>query len=229
MQLHIPQVLTADQLGHFRTSLDQADWQDGRITAGYQSAQAKQNRQLRENDPLAIELGRIVEAAVLAHPTFFSAALPRHLYPPLFNRYGIGEQFDYHVDNAVRYDRRRQPPLPVRTDLSCTLFLSEPDSYDGGGLVIRDRYGTHTVKLPAGDLLLYPATSLHKVEPVTRGARTACFFWLQSMVRQDSQRELLFELDVNIQTLTAQGDADPAVLLNLTGIYHNLLRQWVGE
>ncbi len=229
MQLHIPQVLSAAQLQHFQHSLLQADWQDGRITAGHQSAQAKRNQQLRESDPLAQALGRIVETEVMRHPTFFSAALPRHIYPPLFNRYGEGEQFGYHIDNAVRYDRRRDPPLPVRTDLSATLFLSDPDSYDGGGLVIQDRYGTHTTKLPAGDLLLYPATSLHRVEPVTRGTRTACFFWLQSMVRQDSQRELLFELDINIQALTAQASTDPAVLLNLTGVYHNLLRQWVAE
>lgn len=225
MLLHIPDILDAGQLASFRAWLDDADWADGRLTAGYQSAQAKRNGQLREDDPLARELGAIVTDAVLRNPTFFAGALPRHVYPPLFNRYGEGEDFGMHVDNAVRYDRTRQPAQAVRTDLSATLFLAAPEEYDGGELVIEDNFGTHEVKLPAGHLVLYPGSSLHKVQPVTRGARVAAFFWIQSLVRGDSQRRTLFDLDVAIQSLTASG-ADADALLSLTGVYHNLLRQW---
>jgi len=226
MMLHITEVLSAAQVRDFRARLDQAHWADGRATAGYQSAQAKQNGQLAETDPLARELGDIVTQAVLAHPTFFAGALPRHIYPPLFNRYGEGEQFGFHIDNAIRYDRRHTPALPIRTDLSATLFLSEPDEYDGGELVIEDSFGTHAVKLPAGDLLLYPGNSLHKVTPVTRGARVASFFWMQSLVRDAGQRRTLFDLDVAIQTLQQNPASDAGALLGLTGVYHNLLRQW---
>lgn len=225
MLLHVAGVLNVDQLAAIRARLDMADWIDGRATAGYQSAQAKHNAQLAEDDPLARELGVQVHDAVLRHPLFFAGALPRRIYPPLFNRYGEGQQFGFHVDNAIRYDRTHEPALPLRTDLSATLFLSEPSDYDGGELVIEDSFGTHEVKLPAGDLLLYPASSLHKVQPVTRGARVASFFWVQSLVRDEAQRRILFDLDVAIQTL--QGAAsDAGALLSLTGIYHNLLRQW---
>lgn len=225
MLLHIPDILSPEQVAQFRTRLDGADWADGRVTAGYQSSQAKNNGQLRESDPLARELGAIVKNAVLNNPTFFAAALPEHVYPPLFNRYGEGQHFGFHVDNAIRYDRTREPALAVRTDLSATLFLAAPDEYDGGELVIEDTFGTHEVKLPAGHLVLYPGSSLHEVRPVTRGARVACFFWMQSLVRSPGQRRLLFDMDVAIQQLTATG-ADAKALLGLTGVYHNLLRQW---
>jgi PKHD-type hydroxylase len=226
MLLHIPQVLNAAQVGALAARLNQADWADGKLTAGYQSAQAKANRQLREDDPLARELGAQVTAAVLAEPTFFAGALPRHVYPPLFNRYGVGEQFGLHVDNAVRYDRQQSPPRPLRTDVSATLFLCAPEDYDGGELIIEDSFGTHAVKLAAGDLVLYPGSSLHKVEAVTRGERLASFFWIQSLVRDAGQRRILFDLDVAIQRLTQQQGSDQAALLSLTGVYHNLLRQW---
>jgi PKHD-type hydroxylase len=225
MLLHIPDILSAEQLAQLHARLDGADWADGRLTAGYQSAQAKHNGQLREDDPLARELGAVVADSVLRNPTFFAGALPKHVYPPLFNRYGAGQDFGMHVDNAIRYDRTRQPAQAVRTDLSATLFLAAPEEYDGGELVIEDNFGTHEVKLPAGHLVLYPGSSLHKVRPVTRGARLAAFFWVQSLVRDDGRRRTLFELDVAIQSLTA-GSADADALLSLTGVYHNLLRQW---
>ncbi|TCV91449.1 PKHD-type hydroxylase [Luteibacter rhizovicinus] len=225
MLLHIPEVLTAVEVATVRRRLSEAHWADGRITAGYQSATAKDNAQLPENDPLAIELGDAVLQALSANTTFFAAALPKRIYPPLFNRYDGGQSFGFHVDNAVRYDRRTSPPEAVRTDLSATLFLADPDTYDGGELVIEDTFGTHSVKLPAGHLVLYPGSSLHKVLPVTRGERVASFFWIQSLVRDDGHRRLLFDLDVSIQTLTASG-ADASALLQLTGVYHNLLRQW---
>ncbi|TBR40000.1 MULTISPECIES: Fe2+-dependent dioxygenase [Dyella] len=226
MLLHISDVLSAEQVQAFRQKLDGAEWADGRVTAGYQSAQAKDNAQLDESHPVAKELGALVTDAVLRHPTFFAGALPRHIYPPLFNRYSGGQQFGFHVDNAIRYDRSQQPAMPIRTDLSCTLFLAGPDEYDGGELIIEDSFGTHAVKLPAGDLILYPASSLHKVEPVTRGARVASFFWIQSLVRDEGQRRILFDLDVAIQGLTQTASTDPDALLQLTGVYHNLLRQW---
>ncbi|HSX65267.1 MAG TPA: Fe2+-dependent dioxygenase, partial [Pseudoxanthomonas sp.] len=208
-----------------RAKLDAADWADGRITAGYQSAKAKDNAQLPEDSPAARELGALVLDALSRNSTFFSAALPKRIYPPLFNRYSGGQSFGYHVDNAIRYDRSRGGVDAVRTDLSATLFLSSPDEYDGGELIIEDTFGTHSVKLPAGHMVLYPGTSLHKVTPVTRGARLASFFWMQSMVRDDGQRRLMFELDVSIRRLTQDVPAHPA-LVQLTGVYHNLLRQW---
>ncbi|MFC4762187.1 Fe2+-dependent dioxygenase [Dyella koreensis] len=226
MLLHIPDVLTPAQLQMFREKLADAPWTDGRITAGYQSAQAKDNAQLDEQHPIARELSAIVTDAVLRHPTFFAGALPRHIYPPLFNRYSGGQQFGFHVDNAIRYDRAREPALPIRTDLSATLFLAAPEEYDGGELVIEDNFGTHSIKLPAGDLVLYPASSLHRVQPVTRGARVASFFWIQSLVRDDAQRRILFDLDVAIQALQQKQTNDQVALLSLTGVYHNLLRQW---
>ncbi|KQZ60163.1 PKHD-type hydroxylase [Lysobacter sp. Root559] len=225
MLLHVPKVLSVEQVAHCRERLAQAGWADGRITAGYQSAKAKDNAQLPENDPVARELGAIILDALAKNPTFFSAALPQRVFPPLFNRYEGGQAFGFHVDNAIRYDRSRGGMDTVRTDLSATLFLSAPEDYDGGELVIEDTYGSHSIKLPAGDLVLYPGTSLHKVTPVTRGARLASFFWIQSLLREDAQRRLMFELDVSIRRLTADVPEHPA-LVQLTGVYHNLLRRW---
>lgn len=225
MLLQIPKVLDAAQLAAFRERLDGAGWADGRLTAGYQSAQAKHNHQLPENDPVARELGGRVLDALGRSPLFFSAALPRRIYPPLFNRYAGGQSFGFHVDNAIRYDRSGPRSEPVRTDLSATLFLSEPADYDGGELVVQDTYGTQRVKLAAGDMVLYPGNSLHEVTPVTRGERVACFFWMQSLVRDPGQRRELFELDRAIQSLTVAAPGH-AALVQLTGTYHNLLRRW---
>jgi len=225
MLLHIPQVLTPDQVAQCRERLAGASWADGRITAGHQSAQAKDNAQLPENDPVARELGALVLEALSRNATFFSAALPQRVYPPLFNRYTGGQSFGFHVDNAVRYDRSRGGAEAVRTDLSATLFLSPPEDYDGGELVIEDLYGLQRVKLQAGDLVLYPGTSLHQVTPVTRGERIASFFWVQSLVREDAQRRMMFELDLSIRRLTQDVPDHPA-LVQLTGVYHNLLRRW---
>ena len=193
MLLQIPDVLTADQVAQFRARLDVAPWCDGRVTAGHQSSKAKDNAQLPEDSAEARELGAQVLDALARNSTFFAAALPKRIYPPLFNRYAGGQSFGFHVDNAVRYDRSRGGVDPVRTDLSATLFLSAPDDYDGGELVIEDTYGTQQVKLPAGHLVLYPGTSLHQVTPVTRGARVASFFWIQSLLREDAQRRLMFD------------------------------------
>ena len=225
MLLSIPDVLTAEQVARCRQRLQQAGWADGRITAGHQSAKAKDNLQLPEDSEVARELGALVCDAVQANSTFFSAALPRRIYPPLFNCYRDGQSFGFHVDNAVRYDRSGGGSHPVRTDLSATLFLSDPDEYDGGELVIEDTYGVQQIRLPAGHMVLYPGTSLHRVNPVTRGARLASFFWIQSMLREDSQRRLMFELDVSIRRLTRDLPGHPS-LVQLTGIYHNLLRRW---
>lgn len=225
MLLPIANVLTAEQVAHCRARLEGADWADGRITAGHQSAKAKDNAQLPEDSEVARELGAMVLEALSRNSTFFSAALPKRVFPPLFNRYAGGQSFDYHVDNAIRYDRSGGRAEAVRTDLSATLFLSAPEDYDGGELVIEDTYGTQSIKLAAGDLVLYPGTSLHKVLPVTRGARLASFFWIQSMVREDAQRRLMFELDVSIRRLT-QSVPDHPALVQLTGVYHNLLRRW---
>jgi PKHD-type hydroxylase len=222
MMLHIPAVLSRAQVAEMRRRLDQTDWIDGRGTVGAQGAQVKQNRQLRDGSPLALELGQMVLEALARHPLFFSAALPRRTCPPLFNSYAGGEHYGAHVDGALR----RMPDNQwLRTDVSSTLFLTDPDEYDGGELIVTDAYGEHEVKLPAGDLILYPSTSIHRVEPVTRGARICSFFWTQSMVRDDMRRGLLLELDQNIQSLRARlGDCPE--LVGLTGHYHNLLRQW---
>jgi PKHD-type hydroxylase len=226
MLLHVPKVLNAEQVADFRQRLAGAGWADGKLTAGYQSAQAKDNAQLPDADPVARELGGRVLDALGRSPLFFSAALPRRIFPPLFNRYAGGQSFGFHVDNAIRYERDAQGrQTPVRTDVSATLFLSAPEDYDGGELVIQDTYGTQRVKLPAGDLVLYPGTSLHQVTPVTRGERLACFFWTQSLVRDAGQRRELFELDLAIQRLTVAAPGNPA-LVQLTGVYHNLLRRW---
>ena len=225
MLLQIPDVLTADQVAQFRARLDVAPWCDGRVTAGHQSSKAKDNAQLPEDSAEARELGAQVLDALARNSTFFAAALPKRIYPPLFNRYAGGQSFGFHVDNAVRYDRSRGGADPIRTDLSATLFLSAPDEYDGGELIIEDTYGTQQVKLPAGHLVLYPGTSLHRVTPVTRGARVASFFWIQSLLREDAQRRLMFDLDVSIRTLTRDLPEHPS-LVQLTGVYHNLLRRW---
>lgn len=223
MLLHIPGVLDQPQVGRFRQALAQATWVDGRVTAGYQSAQAKHNRQLPEDSAVARELGREVIAALERCALFHAAALPAAVFPPLFNRYAGGEHFGNHVDNALRVDTARG--VRLRTDLSATLFLAEPGEYDGGELLVEDSYGAHKVKLPAGDLILYPATSLHRVTPVTRGERLASFFWVQSLVRDDGRRTLLFDLDMAIQRLRGRVGDDPEVV-SLTGCYHNLLRMW---
>lgn len=223
MMLHIPQVLNAEQVRHIREALARAEWVDGRATVGEQGAKVKRNRQLPEFSPLGIELGEIILAALARNPLFFAAALPKKTIPPLFNSYEGGEHYGLHVDGSVR--GVPNSPTSIRTDVSSTLFLTEPDEYDGGELVVVDTYGTHEVKLPAGDLILYPSTSLHRVEPVTRGARVCSFFWTQSMVRDDWRRAMLFELDQNISALRTKLGDTPEVL-GLTGHYHNLLRQW---
>lgn len=223
MLIAIPDVLQAEQVAHARRLLDSAEWVDGKVTAGFQSARAKDNVQIPEGHPVARQVGEIILRALPQIPLFMTAALPLHVFPPLFNRYSGGQSFGSHVDNAIR-----QVPGTshrIRTDLSCTLFLSSPDEYDGGELVVEDVYGTHSVKLPAGHMVLYPSTSLHHVRPVTRGARTSSFFWLQSMVRADASRTLLFELDSAIRTLV-QERADHPAAVQLTAVYHNLLRQW---
>lgn len=228
MLLHVPNVLTAEQVAACRSQLDAADWIDGRVTAGHQSAKAKDNAQLPEDSPVARQLGQTILSALERNPLFLAGALPLKIFPPLFNRYTGGQSFGNHVDNAVRQVRSTAPTTAknwVRTDISATLFLAAPSEYDGGELMIDDTYGSHSVKLPAGDLVLYPATSLHRVQPVTRGARIASFFWIQSMVRDDGQRTLLFDLDLAIQRLGGDVPDHPAVV-QLTGIYHNLLRRW---
>ncbi|AOK56919.1 Fe2+-dependent dioxygenase [Burkholderia stagnalis] len=224
MLVHIPNVLTPEQVRMLRARLDGAGdaWIDGRATAGYSGAPVKRNQQIAEHSPLARELGDVILAALERHPLFISAALPNQVYPPLFNRYEGGMTFGSHVDGAVRV---LPNGVKLRTDVSCTLFLSEPDAYDGGELVIEDAYGVQQVKLPAGDLVVYPATSLHQVTPVTRGVRVASFFWVQSLVRSDAQRALLFDMDTAIQRLNAS-DADAQARRSLVGCYHNLLRLW---
>ena len=223
MLLHVPDVLARDQVADLRRRLDGTDWIDGRATVGGQGAQVKRNRQLDEFSPVGQELGRVVLQALLANPLYMSAALPLRHMPPLFNRYEGGGHYGLHVDGAIR--SVPGTTLQMRTDLSCTLFLAGPDEYDGGELEIVDTYGTHTVRLPAGDLVLYPSGSLHRVHPVTRGARVASFFWVQSLVRDTAQRRMLFELDQNIQALREQVGDNEAVV-GLTGHYHNLVRAW---
>jgi PKHD-type hydroxylase len=221
--LQIPGVLTAQELAQSQRLLETAEWIDGRVTAGHQSAQVKHNRQLAESSQVAHELGKLVVAAVSRNPLFISAALPNRIFPPLFNCYEVGDGFGTHVDNAIRV--ATATGARIRTDVSATLFLSEPSDYDGGELVVQDTYGTHSVKLPAGSIVLYPASSLHHVEPISRGRRIASFFWIQSMVRDDGQRALLFDLDSAIRRLGADHPAHSSVV-QLTGIYHNLLRSW---
>jgi PKHD-type hydroxylase len=206
-----------------RSALDAAEWQDGRVTAGQQSALAKDNQQLPEDSSAARELGNLVLGALERSALFMSAALPARVFPPLFNRYSSGQSFGTHIDNAIR--QVRGTSFRVRTDLSATLFLSAAEEYDGGELVVDDTFGTHRVKLPAGHLVLYPASSLHHVRPITRGTRIASFFWIQSMVRDDAERRMLLDLDSSIQQLSAAAP-NHAALVQLTGLYHNLLRRW---
>jgi PKHD-type hydroxylase len=225
MMLHVPGVLSSAQVAEMRALIDAGPWEDGNATSGAQSALAKQNLQLPEASDAARRAGAAVREAVTRCPLFMSAALPHTVYPPLFNRYGPAQTFGAHVDNAMRY--QRDAGVRIRTDLSATLFLSEPDAYDGGELVVEDTYGVHEVKLPAGDLILYPSASLHRVEPVARGERVASFFWIQSLVRDDARRTLLFDMDLAIQQAAASlGQGAPPVI-SLTGAYHNLLRMWV--
>jgi PKHD-type hydroxylase len=223
MLVAIPNVLSADQVAAARTQLEQADWIDGRATAGHQGARVKDNCQLPENHPVARQVGQTILRALGQNPLFLSAALPLHILPPFFNRYSGGQQFGTHVDGAIR--QISETGQRIRTDLSCTLFLADPSEYDGGELVVEDTYGAKSVKLPAGHLILYPSTSLHHVTPVTRGTRLSSFFWIQSMIRDDGRRTLLFNLDVGIQQVSSSSPGSPGVV-QLTGVYHNLLRQW---
>ncbi|MBB1088109.1 Fe2+-dependent dioxygenase [Lysobacter sp. SG-8] len=227
MLMHIPDVLTGEELAGMRQALAGADWVDGRATVGAQGAEVKRNLQLADDGELRQRLGQQVLAALARNPLYFAAALPARTLPPRFNCYRGGGQYGFHVDGAVMQlaTPPGQPQAHLRSDVSCTLFLNDPDDYDGGELVIHDTYGEHEVKLPAGDLIVYPSSSLHRVEPVTRGERWASFFWVQSLVRDDGQRRLLFEMDTAIQSLTA-ANAHRADLLRLTGVYHNLLRRW---
>jgi PKHD-type hydroxylase len=223
MLLQIPDVLSPEQVAQCRHALEQADWVDGRVTAGYQSGRVKDNMQLPEDHPVSREIGSLIIDALEKNPLFMAAALPSRVFPPLFNRYQGGQSFGSHVDNAIR--QVTGTPHRVRTDLSATLFFASPHEYDGGELVVEDTYGVQTVKLPAGHMILYPATSLHHVRPVTRGARIAAFFWIQSMVRDDGQRTLLFDMDMAIQRMSQDAPDHPSVV-QLTGVYHNLLRRW---
>ena len=223
MLLQIPDVLTSMQVAQARDLLDAADWVDGRVTAGHQSARAKDNMQLPEDHPASRQLGEMILAALQRNPLFISAALPLRVFPPLFNRYQGGQSFGNHVDNAIR--QHPASGLRIRTDLSATLFLADPADYDGGELMVEDTYGVHSIKLPAGHLILYPSTSLHNVKPVTRGVRIASFFWIQSMVRDDGERTLLFDLDSAIQRVAANSPGNESAV-QLTAVYHNLLRRW---
>lgn len=223
MLIEIPEVLNAEQLAQVRQLLQQDIWIDGKVTAGHQSARTKNNLQLPEDHPVAKQLGEVVLSALSQSPLFIAGALPLRVFPPLFNKYQGGQSFGTHVDNAIR--QVPGTPYQVRTDLSATLFLSSPEEYDGGELVVEDTYGTHSVKLPAGHMILYPAMSLHMVRPVTRGARIASFFWIQSMVKDDGLRTLLFDLDLAIQRLNKDVPEHPSTV-QLTGVYHNLLRRY---
>ncbi|MEI9978773.1 MAG: Fe2+-dependent dioxygenase [Edaphobacter sp.] len=223
MLITIPNMLPAAELAEARAALDAAEWIDGKVTAGYQAQKVKDNLQLPEGHPVAVQLGEMVLKALARSPVFMSAALPLRVFPPMFNRYAGGGHFGTHVDTAIR------SVVPsgqrIRTDVSATLFLSAPEEYDGGELIVEDTYGEHSVKLPAGHMVLYPATSLHRVEPVTRGARVASFFWIQSMIRNDGDRTMLYDLDTAIQRLAVETPGSP-IGVQLTGVYHNLLRRW---
>jgi PKHD-type hydroxylase len=223
MLLQIPQVLTAEQAAQLRARIDAEQWIDGNATAGHQSAQVKYNEQLAEDAPIAREAGDLVAAALGRNKLFFSAALPRQVYPPLFNRYTGNMNFGNHVDGAMRV--HAPSGRRMRADISATLFLTPPEEYDGGELLVEDTYGVHSIKLPAGDMVIYPATSLHRVTPVTRGARISSFFWIESMVRDDARRALLFDMDMGMVRLTRDVPKHEG-LVTLTGCYHNLLRMW---
>jgi len=221
--LTIPEVLTVQQVAQARKLLDEADWVDGRVTAGIQSARAKDNMQLPEDHPVARQIGDMILTALGKNALFVSAALPQRVFPPLFNRYRGGQSFGTHIDNAIR--QVTGTSLRIRTDVSATLFFSGPHEYDGGELSVEDTYGVHKVKLTAGDMVIYPSSSLHHVTPVTRGERLCSFFWVQSMVRDDGQRSLLFDLDLGIQRLNHDYPDHPSAV-QLTGVYHNLVRRW---
>jgi PKHD-type hydroxylase len=221
MLIQVPDVLSPEQVAQARQMLNAAEWIDGKVTAGHQSARVKHNMQLSEDHPTARQLGEIILSSLQRNSLFIAAALPLRVFPPLFNRYEGGQSFGNHVDNAIR---QATTGLRIRTDLSATVFLSAPEEYDGGELIIEDTYGVHSVKLPPGHMVLYPASSLHHVRPVTRGARIASFFWIQSMVRDDGERTLLFDLDTAIQRLSAENPDHVAI--QLTAVYHNLLRRW---
>lgn len=226
MLLHIPAVLDPATVASFRQALDAAEWTDGRETVGKQGAQVKRNEQLPDASPLKQELGQRILAALERNPLFFAAALPLRIVPPRFNRYHGGGTYGFHIDGSVMMSTTATGERQhVRSDVSCTLFLCDPDEYDGGELIVSDTYGEHEVKLPAGDMIVYPSSSLHQVQPVTRGARVASFFWVQSMIREDAQRRLLFEMDTSIETLRRTG-ADEQAVVQLTGVYHNLMRRW---
>lgn len=223
MMLHIPNVLSAEQVQRCRRMFDRVQWVDGRATAGGQAGAVKRNLQIPDDDPEALECGQMIVAALYRSGLFMSSVLPAKVLPPMFNRYDAGMTFGSHVDNAIR--RIRATGETMRTDVSTTLFLSDPDDYDGGELVVEDTYGSHEVKLPAGDAILYPATSLHHVTPVTRGSRISSFFWTQSLIRSDHQRSMLFDMDMAIMRLNADHAGHPSAV-QLTGVYHNLLREW---
>jgi PKHD-type hydroxylase len=224
MMIAIPDLLSPDELTRLRGIIDAAEWVDGNVTSGHQSALAKQNEQLPEGSPAAVQAGAIILDALGRSPLFFAAALPLKVFPPLFNRYGEGQTFGTHVDNAIRIQRGTE--FRIRSDLSMTVFLEDPAEYDGGELVVEDHFGAQQVKLPAGHAVLYPSSSLHHVTPVTRGTRVASFFWLQSMIRDDNARRILFDLDRSVQRLTGQLGAADRSVIELTGVYHNLLRTW---
>lgn len=224
MLIAIPDLLHAATLADLRATIDAAEWIDGNATSGHQSALAKQNEQLPEDSAAAKAGGKMILDALGRSPLFFAAALPLKVFPPLFNRYGVGQTFGVHVDSAIRIQRGTD--FRIRSDLSMTVFLEDPAEYDGGELVIEDQFGVQRVKLPAGHAVLYPSSSLHKVEPVTRGRRVASFFWLQSMVRDDGARRILFDLDQSVQRLTGQLGGTDRSVIELTGVYHNLLRRW---
>ena len=224
MMLHIPEVLSKAKVAELRALIDAADWVDGNETSGSQSALAKRNAQLPEGSEAAVRAGEWILDALERSPLFVAAALPQVVFPPLFNRYAGGEAFGLHVDNSIRQSRDGR--TRIRTDLSATLFLTEPEDYDGGVLVVEDTFGAHEVRLPAGDMILYPSSSLHEVTPVTRGVRVCSFFWIQSLIREDARRELLFQMDLAIQQLGGRVGTDAPELVSLTGAYHNLLRMW---
>ncbi len=225
MLVHIPNLLSGEQVAHIRGVLSGTDWVDGKVTAGAQSAGAKHNLQVPESAPAARALGDMILTALGQNERFTSAALALRVFPPLFNRYDVGMNFGAHIDNAIRFVKGASVPIRVRTDMSATLFLTDPGEYDGGELVIEDTFGDHKVKLPAGDLVVYSATSRHHVTPVTRGSRWSSFFWIQSMIRDEGARAMLFELDNAIQALRKR-EGDSAEIVSLTGLYHNLVRRW---
>ena len=224
MLIAVPDLLSPSEVADIRAIIDAAEWVDGNATSGHQSALAKQNEQLPEDSEAATQAGRLILEALGRSPLFFASALPLKIYPPLFNRYGVGQLFDTHVDNAIRL--KRGSDFRIRSDLSITVFLEATEDYDGGELLIEDHYGVQRVKLPAGHAVVYPSSSLHRVTPITRGQRVASFFWLQSMVRDAEKRRTLFDLDRAVQRLTGNLGGKDRSVIELTGVYHNLLRLW---